>query len=92
MPNGICGRCRILLERVEKKEKDIGVMQACLDHATKEIWSKNPGFSDMMSLAQKSSEIDSQIEAATKRKEEVKTSIKIEQLEIQLSSNPITPR
>merc|ERR1712083_292748 len=60
---------------VEKKEKDIGVMQACLDHATKEIWSKNPGFSDMMTLAQKSSEIDSQIEAATKRKEEMMQAI-----------------
>lgn len=50
-------------------------MQACLDHATKEIWSKNPGFSEMMSLAQKSSEIDSQIEAATKRKEEMRQAI-----------------
>merc|ERR1712083_1107281 len=60
---------------VEKSQKDIGAMQACLDHATKEIWSKNPGFSDMMSLAQKSSEIDSQIEAATKRKEEMRQAI-----------------
>merc|ERR1712083_328527 len=60
---------------VEKSQKEIGDMQACLDHAMKEIWSKNPGFSDMMSLAQKSSEIDYQIEAATKRKEEMRQAI-----------------
>ena len=47
---------------VEKGEKDIAKMQSCLDQAMKEVWSKNPGFSDMMSLAQKSSEIDAQID------------------------------
>ena len=56
---------------VEKGEKDIAKMQSCLDTAMKEVWSKNPGFSDMISLAQKSAEIDAQIEAATKRKEEM---------------------
>lgn len=56
---------------VEKGEKDIAKMQSILDTAMKEVWSKNPGFSDMMSLAQKSAEIDAKIEAATKRKEEI---------------------
>jgi len=60
-----------LAANVEKTEKDIESMQSILDHATNEVWSKKPGFSDMMSLAQKSAEIDAQIEAATKRKEEM---------------------
>ena len=51
------------------------VMNWLLDHAMNEIWSKQPGFSDMMGLAKRNLEIDAQIEAAIKRNEDMNRAI-----------------
>ena len=40
-----------------------------------EIWSKQPGFSDMMGLAKRNLEIDAQIEAAILRNEDMNRAI-----------------
>ena len=51
------------------------VMNWLLDHAMNEIWSKQPGFSDMMDLAKRNLEIDAQIEASIKRNEDMNRAI-----------------
>ena len=60
---------------IETSKKDIGDMQAIYDHAMKNVWSKQPGFADMMDLAKKNLEIDAQIEAAIKRNEDINRAI-----------------
>lgn len=66
---------RKLSAQVDSSKKDIEEMQSIYDHAMNEIWSKQPGFSDMMGLAKRNLEIDAQIEAAIKRNEDMNRAI-----------------